>query len=96
MYGEFLDVHHILAAKYLIKRYFNGIIANLDKAPYKEACVMKNRCIEIWKTQRGQGLTEYAMILVFICLACVVIVGSLGQILNNVWYAVINEAWPGS
>jgi len=56
---------------------------------------MKLKGINFLKTQRGQGLTEYAMILVMICLACIVVLGSLGQILVNTYYTLINDAFPG-
>ncbi|NOK59208.1 MAG: hypothetical protein GFH27_549283n331 [Chloroflexi bacterium AL-W] len=40
----------------------------------------------MYLTQPGQGLTEYGLILVLIMVVCVVIIGTTGETISEVWY----------
>ncbi|MFP4441372.1 MAG: Flp family type IVb pilin [Chloroflexaceae bacterium] len=42
----------------------------------------------------AQGLTEYGLILVLIMVVCVVIIGTTGQTISEVWYDKIVPAFP--
>jgi len=49
----------------------------------------------ILQSQRGQGLTEYAMILSMVSIAAIVTVTLFGDIIINTFYALINDAFSG-
>lgn len=40
----------------------------------------------VWSARPAQGLTEYGLILVLIMVVCVVIVGTTGKTISEVWY----------
>lgn len=44
------------------------------------------------KSQRGQGLTEYALVLSIVSIAAVATVALFGDIIVNTFYSIINDA----
>lgn len=40
----------------------------------------------VWSARPAQGLTEYGLILVLIMVVCVVIIGTTGKTISEVWY----------
>jgi Flp pilus assembly pilin Flp len=46
---------------------------------------MKNFMIRLWKEEEGQDLTEYALLLVLIALAAIVVMSNLGSAINKVF-----------
>ena len=50
---------------------------------------------DILRSQRGQGLTEYAMVLSIVSIAAVATVTLFGDIIINTFYSMINDAFPG-
>ncbi len=46
------------------------------------------------RSQRGQGLTEYAMVLSIVSIAAVATVTLFGDIIINTFYSMINNAFP--
>ena len=44
--------------------------------------------------EEGQGLTEYALLLMFIALVVIVVLYVLGPAVGNL-YSTIVESWPG-
>jgi Flp pilus assembly pilin Flp len=51
--------------------------------------------LKILKNQRGQGLTEYAMILSIVSIVAVGTVTFFGQIIIDTFYGMINDAFNG-
>ena len=49
---------------------------------------------DILKTERGQGLTEYAMVLSIVSIAAVATVTLFGDIIINTFYSMINDVFP--
>jgi Flp pilus assembly pilin Flp len=45
-------------------------------------------------TQKGQGLVEYALIIMFIALIMIGVVTVLGITIRDVWYLLIAENFP--
>ncbi len=50
---------------------------------------------DIFRCQRGQGLTEYAMVLSIVSLAAVATVTLFGNIIIDTFYTMINDAFTG-
>jgi pilus assembly protein Flp/PilA len=50
----------------------------------------KGRANELVESEEGQGLVEYALILVLISIAAIVVMGSLGTEIGNVFQAIID------
>jgi len=48
---------------------------------------MKNFFARLWKEEEGQDLTEYALLLVLIALAAIVVMSDLGSAINKVFSA---------
>ena len=46
---------------------------------------MKNFFARLWKEEEGQDLTEYALLLVLIALAAIVVMSNLGSAVNVVF-----------
>jgi pilus assembly protein Flp/PilA len=46
---------------------------------------MKNFLVRLWKEEEGQDLTEYALLLVLIALAAIVVMSNLGSAINVVF-----------
>ena len=46
---------------------------------------MKNFLVRLWKEEEGQDLTEYALLLVLIALAAIVVMSNLGSAINQVF-----------
>ena len=46
---------------------------------------MKNVLYRLWKEEEGQDLTEYALLLVLIALAAIVVMSNLGSAINQVF-----------
>ncbi len=46
---------------------------------------MKNLMVRLWKEEEGQDLTEYALLLVLIALAAIVVMSNLGSAVNVVF-----------
>ena len=46
---------------------------------------MKNFIVRLWKEEEGQDLTEYALLLVLIALAAIVVMSNLGSAINQVF-----------
>jgi len=46
---------------------------------------MKNMFMRLWKEEEGQDLTEYALLLVFIALAAIAVMKSLGSAISQVF-----------
>lgn len=49
----------------------------------------------VFRSQRGQGLTEYAMVLSIVSIAAVATVTLFGDIIVNTFYTMINDAFSG-
>jgi Flp pilus assembly pilin Flp len=47
------------------------------------------------RCQRGQGLTEYAMILSIVSICAVATVTLFGHIIIDTFYSMINDSFPG-
>ena len=52
---------------------------------------MKNLMKRLWQDERGQDLTEYALLLVLIALAAVTFLGDLATAINNVFSNAADE-----
>ena len=52
---------------------------------------MLNLLRRLWKDEEGQGLVEYALIVVLISLAAILIMTNLGTEIGNVFQRAINE-----
>ncbi len=50
---------------------------------------------DIFRSQRGQGLTEYAMVLSIVSIAAVATVTLFGDIIIDTFYSMINDAFNG-
>jgi len=48
---------------------------------------MKKHLVKLWKEEEGQDLTEYALLLVLIALAAIVVMSNLGSAINVVFSA---------
>jgi pilus assembly protein Flp/PilA len=48
---------------------------------------MKKHLMKLWKEEEGQDLTEYALLLVLIALAAIVVMSNLGSAINVVFSA---------
>jgi len=48
---------------------------------------MKKHLMKLWKDEEGQDLTEYALLLVLIALAAIVVMSNLGSAVNVVFSA---------
>ena len=46
---------------------------------------MKKHLLKLWKDEEGQDLTEYALLLVLIALAAIVVMSDLGSAINQVF-----------
>jgi len=46
---------------------------------------MKRHLMKLWKEEEGQDLTEYALLLVLIALAAIVVMSNLGSAINVVF-----------
>jgi pilus assembly protein Flp/PilA len=46
---------------------------------------MKDHLLRLWKEEEGQDLTEYALLLVLIALAAIVVMSNLGSAVNRVF-----------
>jgi len=46
---------------------------------------MKKHLMKLWKDEEGQDLTEYALLLVLIALAAIVVMSNLGAAINVVF-----------
>jgi pilus assembly protein Flp/PilA len=46
---------------------------------------MRKYLLRLWKEEEGQDLTEYALLLVLIALAAIVVMSSLGSAINQVF-----------
>jgi Flp pilus assembly pilin Flp len=46
---------------------------------------MKGYLVRLWKEEEGQDLTEYALLLVLIALAAIVVMSNLGSAINQVF-----------
>ena len=46
---------------------------------------MKKYFVKLWKEEEGQDLTEYALLLVLIALAAIVVMSNLGSAVNVVF-----------
>ena len=46
---------------------------------------MKKHLVKLWKEEEGQDLTEYALLLVLIALAAIVVMSNLGSAINVVF-----------
>jgi pilus assembly protein Flp/PilA len=46
---------------------------------------MRDYLLRLWKEEEGQDLTEYALLLVLIALAAIVVMSSLGSAVNAVF-----------
>jgi pilus assembly protein Flp/PilA len=46
---------------------------------------MKDYLLRLWKEEEGQDLTEYALLLVLIALAAIVVMSNLGSAVNRVF-----------
>jgi pilus assembly protein Flp/PilA len=46
---------------------------------------MKRHLMRLWKEEEGQDLTEYALLLVLIALAAIVVMSNLGSAINVVF-----------
>ena len=46
---------------------------------------MKDYLLRLWKEEEGQDLTEYALLLVLIALAAIVVMSNLGSAINQVF-----------
>ena len=46
---------------------------------------MKKQLLRLWKEEEGQDLTEYALLLVLIALAAIVVMSNLGSAINVVF-----------
>ena len=47
------------------------------------------------RCQRGQGLTEYAMVLGLVSIAAVLTLTIFGSIITDTFYTMINDAFAG-
>jgi len=47
------------------------------------------------KSQRGQGLTEYVLVLSIVSIAAVATLTFFGDIIVNTFYSMINDAFNG-
>jgi pilus assembly protein Flp/PilA len=47
--------------------------------------MMKKHFMKLWKEEEGQDLTEYALLLVLIALAAIVVMSDLGSAINQVF-----------
>ena len=47
------------------------------------------------KKQRGQGLTEYAVLIALIAIACIAAITLFGGMIDTVFYSAITEAMEG-
>jgi len=56
---------------------------------------MASKAREIFRNQRGQGLTEYAMILAIVSIAALATLTLFGDIIINTFYSMINDAFTG-
>jgi len=50
---------------------------------------------DIFRCQRGQGLTEYAMVLAIVSMAAVATVTLFGDIIIDTFYGMITDAFNG-
>jgi pilus assembly protein Flp/PilA len=57
---------------------------------------MKKHLLRLWKEEEGQDLTEYALLLVLIALAAVVVMGTLGSAINNVFSTAASQLTSAS
>ena len=55
---------------------------------------MKIIGINFLKSQRGQGLTEYGMIVVLVSIVSIAALTLLGTTIRDDWYLLINKAFP--
>jgi pilus assembly protein Flp/PilA len=46
---------------------------------------MRHKLLRLWKDEEGQDLTEYALLLVLIALAAIVVMSNLGSAINQVF-----------
>lgn len=53
------------------------------------------KIIKITRNQRGQGLTEYAMVLSIVSIAAVATVTLFGNIIIDTFYALITDSFEG-
>ncbi len=51
--------------------------------------------LRFWENERGQGLTEYAMLLGLIALMCVAVVTVFSQTIQDTFYSVIGDTISG-
>jgi pilus assembly protein Flp/PilA len=51
----------------------------------QEDLLMTELLKRLWQEEEGQDLTEYALLLVLIALAAIVVMGTLGSAINNVF-----------
>ena len=66
-------------------------LANNFHVPDKNGRGSSPPWVLLMKKDKGQGLVEYSMIIAVIVIVVFVVVALLGNILQDKWYAVINE-----
>ncbi len=57
--------------------------------------MFENKIIKITRNQRGQGLTEYGMVLSIGSIAAVATLTFFGDIIIDTFYFLINDAFAG-
>jgi len=90
---------------FFIVFYFTLSIDKTRVIWYNKACDgrLRNRRLAMSRSmlrtvlhsERGQGLTEYAMVLSIVSIAAVATVTLFGDIIVNTFYRMINDAFPG-
>jgi Flp pilus assembly pilin Flp len=50
----------------------------------------------LWKDEEGQDLVEYALLLVFLALAAITVLPTLGKVVNNVFSQSASTLTTGS
>lgn len=56
---------------------------------------LARRAAAVWRGEMGQALVEYALVLMLIAMACIVVLGTLGDVLINTYYNRIMTSLPG-
>jgi Flp pilus assembly pilin Flp len=62
-------------------------------APWRRQNIMSVRCF--LRNERGQGLTEYAMIMGLVAIVCVAAVSLFSETIQDTFYSVIGDTVAG-